>query len=186
MSRENIKLVAVSLRVKVASQVIEEHSVASPYIVGEELARQIAAYVQKNHIGYYPALDFFHESNEVEKDLLDAVESISWLVSSLVRDEIQVRLRTVFSELRFESIQCVAYTLPTVRPGTRNALHELALHYTPDRVRINLVAAPKPEQESDPEIAISLAKTQICRWLKDRFSSFEVTSINYLDKPTTS
>jgi hypothetical protein len=72
--------------------------------------------------------------------------------------------------------------MPSVRPGNSNALHDLAQHFTPDQVRINLVASSIRRQDNDPEIAIKLAKHQICRWLKDRFNSLEITSIRYLPK----
>jgi hypothetical protein len=180
MSQLNLVQVAVSLQVKLSAEVIEQHSVASPYIIGEELARQVAAYVQNERLGYYPALEYFRTIKEVDTDLLEAAESISWLVCSLVRDELRNRLRSVFSNLKFESVQTVAYTMPSVRPGNSNALHELAQHFTPDQVRINLVASSIRRQGNNPEIAIKLARHQICRWLKDRFSSLEITSIRYL------
>ena len=115
-----------------------------------------------------------------DADLLEAAESISWLVCGLVRNELRSRLRPVFSNLKFESVQSVAYTMPSVRPGNSNALHDLAQHYTPDQVRINLIASSIRRQDNDEEIAIKLAKHQICRWLKDRFKSLEITSIRYL------
>ena len=182
MNQLNLVRVAVSLQIKLSAEAIEQHSVASPYIIGEELARQVAAYVQHERLGYYPALEYFRTIKEVDTDLIEAAESISWLVCGLVRDELRSRLRTVFSNLKFESIQTVAYTMPSVRPGNSNALHDLALHFTPDQVRINLIASSIRRQDNNPEIAIKLAKHQICRWLKDRFNSLEITSIRYLPK----
>lgn len=180
MSQLNLVRVAVSLQVKLSVETIEQHAVASPYIIGEELARQVAAYVQHERLGYYPALDYFRNIDEVDKDLLQAAESISWLVCGLVRDELRTRLRAVFSNLKFESVQTVAYTMPTVRPGNSNALHDLAQHFTPDQVRVNLVASSIRRQDNNPEIAIKLAKHQICRWLKDQFDTLEITNIRYL------
>jgi hypothetical protein len=180
MSQLNLVRVAVSLQVKLPAEAVEQHSVASPYIIGEELARQVAAYVQRERLGYYPALDYFRTIEAVDADLLEAAESISWLVCGLVREELRSRLRPVFSNLKFESVQAVAYTMPSVRPGNSNALHDLAQHFTPDQVRVNLVASSIRRQDNDPEIAIKLAKHQICRWLKDRFSSLEITNIRYL------
>jgi hypothetical protein len=182
MNQLKLVRVAVSLQVKLSAEVIEQHAVASPYIVGEELARQVAAYVQHERLGYYPALDYFRTIEEVDTDLLEAAESISWLVCGLVRDELRNRLRSVFSNVKFESVQTVAYTMPTARPGNSNALHDLVLHFTPDQVRVNLVASSIRRQDNNPEIALKLAKHQICRWLKDRFSSLEITSMRYLSQ----
>ena len=180
MSQLNLDRVAVSLQVKLSAETIEQHAAASPYIVGEELARQIAAYVQHERLGYFPALDYFRSIDEVDDDLIQAAENISWLVSGLVREELRTRLRAVFSSLKFESVQTVAYTMPAVRPGNSNALHDLAQHFTPDQVRVNFIASSIRRRANDPKIAIKLAKHQICRWLKDRFENLEITNIRYL------
>jgi len=182
MNQLNLVRIAVSLQVKLSAEAIEQHSVASPYIIGEELARQVAAYAQHQRLGYYPALEYFRTIEEVDTDLLEAAESISWLVCGLVRDELRNRLRSIFSNLKFESVQTVAYTMPTVRPGNSNALHDLALHFTPDQVRVNLVASSIRRQDNDPEIAVKLVKHQICHWLRDRFSSLDITNMRYLSQ----
>ena len=70
--------------------------------------------------------------------------------------------------------------MPAIRPGSSNALHDLAQHYTPDQVKINLVASSIRRQDNDQETAIKLARHQICRWLKDQFSNLEITSMRYL------
>ena len=92
-------------------------------------------------LGYYPALDFFAINHAgqggIDPDLIDAAESISWLLCRLVRQEMQTRLRQVFSQLRFQSVQTMAYTMPPVRYGANNALHDLALHYTPLNVKLD-------------------------------------------------
>lgn len=180
MSPLNMAKVAVSLQVKLSDEMIEQHAAASPHIIGEELARQVAAYVQRQRLGYYPALDYFRGIEEVDDELLQAAENLSWLVCGLVREELRTRLRAVFSNLKFESVQTMAYTMPTVRPGNSNALHDLAQHFTPDQVRVNLVASSIRRQDNNSQIAIKLAKHQICRWLKDRFDTLEITNIRYL------
>jgi hypothetical protein len=180
MSLLKLAKVAVSLHVKLSDEMIEQHAAASPHIIGEELARQVAAYVQQQRLGYYPALDYFRDIQEVDDELLQAAENLSWLVCGLVREELRTRLRAVFSNLKFESIQTVAYTMPTVRPGNNNALHDLAQHFTPDQVRVSLVASSIRRHDNDSQIAIKLAKHQICRWLKDRFATLEITNIRYL------
>lgn len=180
MKQLNLSRIAISLQIKISAEAIEQHSVASPYIVGEELARQVAAYVQHERLGYYPALEYFRTVEAIEPDLLNAAESISWLVCGLVQQELKARLRAVFSNLKIESIQTVAYTMPAIKPGSSNALHDLAQHYTPDLVRIILVASSIHRHDNDPEVAMKLARHQICRWLKDRFSSLEITSMRCL------
>ena len=182
MSSLNLSKVAVSLQIKLSDEMIEQHAAASPHIIGEELARQVAAYVQNQRLGYYPALDYFRSIDAVDDDLLQAAENLSWLVCGLAREELRTRLRSVFSNLKFESVQTVAYTMPTVRPGNNNALRELAQHFTPNCVRVNLVATSIRRQGNDPQITTKLAKHQICRWLKDRFDSLAITNIRYISQ----
>jgi hypothetical protein len=180
MSGLHFHRIAVSLQVRVSSGLIEQHTVASPRVVGEALAEQITAYVQREQLGYYPALDYFRKLPDVDPDLLGAVDSLSWLVCGLVRDEIRRRLRPVFSTLRFESVQIVANTMPTIRPANANALHELARHYTPDQVRLNLLASSLRRQDNDAATAVALAGHLIRRWLENRFSSLQINDIRYL------
>ena len=180
MKQLNLSRIAVSLQVKMPAEAIEQHSAASPYIVGEQLARQVAAYVQHERLGYYPALEYFRNVEAIDPDLLEAAESISWLVCGLVQQELKTRLRGVFSNLKIESIQTVAYTMPAIRPGSSNALHDLAQHYTPVQVRINLVVTSIRRHDNDQDVAIKLARHQICRWLKDHFAALEITSIHDL------
>ena len=97
MTQLHLTRIAVSLQVKISAEAIEQHSVASPYVVGEELARQVAAYVQRERLGYYPALDYFRALEVIEPELLQAVENISWLVCGLVREELKTGLRQVGS-----------------------------------------------------------------------------------------
>jgi len=172
--------VAATFVVKVPHPVLEQHMVATPSIVGEELASQIALYAQKNNLGYYPALDFFLEHGGLDPDLLNAAESITWLVSGLVRQEIKTRLRPVFSSIQFESVQTLAYTMPTVRPGQNNALLRLAEHFTPDQVKVSIIATAIRHRDT-PETAVKMAERMIWRWLHDHFEQLEITHLHYVE-----
>ncbi|MDZ7804479.1 hypothetical protein [Thiohalophilus sp.] len=171
--------VAASFVVQVSRPVLEQHMVASPEVVGEELARQVALYAQQNSLGYYPALDYFLEHGGVDAELLNAVESMTWLVTGLVREEIKTRLRPVFSNIRFESIQTLAYTMPSVRPGQNNTLLRLGEHFTPDRVKVAIVATSIRHRDT-PETAVKMAERMIWRWLHEHFEKIEITHTRYL------
>lgn len=171
--------VALSLVVKVPLEVLEQHMVANPAVVGEELARAVARYAQQHDLGYYPALDYFLEHGGVDPDLLNAVESMTWLVTGLVREEIKTRLRPVFSTIQFESIQAQAYTMPTVRPGQNNALLRLGEHFTPDQVKLTLIATSIRHRDT-PETAIKMAERMTWRWLHEHFETIDITNIRYL------
>ena len=175
-----IAQVAISLKVKALHQVLDQHIPASPFIVGEELADQIYHYSRDNKLGYYPALEYFQDK-DIEKDLLDAAENISWVVSNLVREELQKRLRPVFSTISFESIQNIAFTLPQIRPGDSNDIHKLSAHYTPDHVKVNMIASLVRKAIS-PEAAEQYTRIMVNRWLNERFADLEITSITSLDR----
>ncbi|MDH5444244.1 MAG: hypothetical protein OEY52_01735 [Gammaproteobacteria bacterium] len=172
----NFMQLAVNFKVRLNEEAMQRHMTASPYVVGEELARQITEYTNQNELGYYPAIDFFIENGGIEKDLLDAVGNISWLITNLVREEVRIRLRSVFSTIKFESLQTQAFTMPGIRPGQNNAHHMLVDHYTPDQVKVNIIATMVRKQQSTIE-ATQMARHQICRWLKTRFESLEITNV---------
>lgn len=155
---------------------MQRHLSASPYVVGEELAAQISAYSVANKLGYYPAIDFFQDNGDIEQDLLDAVGNISWLITNMVREEVRIRLRPAFSSVKFESLQTQAFTMPTVRPGQNNALQILTEHYTPDQVKVNIIASMLRKQENS-HAAEQMARHLVCHWLKNRFESLEITNV---------
>ena len=172
----NFIQLAITFKVRLSEESMQRHMTASPYVVGEELANQISRYSSEHALGYYPAIDYFVQNGGIEQDLLDAAGNISWLITNLVREEVRVRLRSVFSSVKFESLQTQAYTMPSVRPGQNNAHHLLVEHYTPDLVKVNIIATMVRKKQSTLE-ATQLARHQICRWLKSRFESLEITNI---------
>ena len=173
--------VAVGFTVKVSQQLIENHLAASPFVVGEELAQQVHAYAVTHNLGYYPALEFFEQQGELDPDLLNAAENIAWLVTGLVREEVRTHLRPVFSSLKFETIKAVLFTMPTVRPGQTNDVHQLAQHFMPDQVKVSLIATSIRKQEN-PEVALSLTRNMVCRRLRDHFTRLDINSFRYIEE----
>lgn len=172
--------VAVTLDVKVPQQALEKHIPASPYVVGEEIAEQTNNYVLKTSLGYYPALDFLKQQEALDKDLVDTIENISWFVSNLVREELTIRLRPAFSNIRFENISLHAFKMPSVRPGHNNALHLLASHYTPNRAHVSLTVTSIKKYD-DAITAERMTKNMIYRWLNDHMASLNITSVHYIE-----
>ncbi len=175
MTRLQLRTVALTVVVRVPQEIMERHLPASPDVVSGELAREVHAYVLREGLGYYPALDFLQQQGAIDAELLDAADNIAWFVSGVAREEIQRRLRPVFSRLSFDSVQSVAFALPAVRPGHPNALHDLELHYRLDRVKLALTASSFQTRD-DPEATRKWARHLLWRWLKDAFESLEVTS----------
>lgn len=179
MNSDYTQPVNITLKVKLASQLIENHSAASPYVVGEELARHVAIYVQNHHTGYYPAVDYFHELGIIDTDLFTALENVSWLVTSMSKDILRTGLRTYLRNIQFDSTQMIATTLPQIRPGSKNAMHRLALHYTPDQIRINLLADLIQSENIKTQDKLQKAKENISMWLDGKFLHSEVCDFWY-------
>ncbi|MHB1240219.1 MAG: hypothetical protein ACYC18_06925 [Gammaproteobacteria bacterium] len=167
--------ILLTLVVKVPHSVMDRHLPASPEVVGEELARQVHAYVQRQDLGYYPALEFLQKQEAVDSDLLAAADTIAWFVSGAAREEVRRKLRPVFSNVTFQSVQSLAFTLPGVRPGNLNALRDLAEHYALDTVKLTITVSSFQTRD-DPEATRKWARHLLWRWLRDSFDSLEVTS----------
>ena len=176
----NFTRVAISLQVRVPETALERHLAASPHVVAENLAEQVMAYEQEHALGYYPAIDFFQQHGGIEPELIDALENIAWVLTSMVRNEIRLRLRPVFSNLKIESLKTLAFTMPTVRPGQQNARANLIEHFSATSVKVNLMATLL-QKIVDLKAAGRMAESMCYRWLKDHFSNIEVTSVHVLD-----
>ena len=175
MPRLQATRVALTLVVGIPPAVFERHLPSSPHLVGRLLAEAAAQYEQQQSLGYYPALDFFQEQGALDPELLNAAENIAWLGSSLVREEVRVRLRGVFASVKIQSIQCLAFAMPTVRPHNPRALDQLADHYTPDRIKLDLLLTLF-RKEGGAEGMERVARNMVHHWLKDSFAFLEITS----------
>lgn len=172
--------VAISLLITVRLEDLDSHSAAASEVVGKELARQIASYEKENKLGYYPALEFFQEnSTAVDTDLLDAVDSLAWLATKLVREEVRKRLRPIFSSLRFDTMQNLVYTMPKARPGKEESIEKLTEHFTPNKVRLELTARIVNRDEVEKDLK-RYTSHLVFRWLKEHFEAIEVTNCRQL------
>ncbi len=171
--------VAATLDLKISPQDLEKHLPASPYVVGEEIAEQAILYEEKQHLGYYPAVDFLKQQDAIDKDLVNAIENIAWLVSNLIREEITRRLRPAFSTVQFENIQLHAFKMPTVRPHKKNARHDLVAQYTPDHAHVSIITT-SIKHYNDAVTAERMTKNLIHRWLNDHVEGLEITSVSYI------
>lgn len=167
--------VAAHLVVTVSPEVLERHAAATPDLVGAELATAVDAYVRREGLGYYPALGYFREVGGIEEGLLDAAANLAWLAGELARDEVKRRLRQVFSRVEVESVQPVAFTLPSVRPSHPDALAQLARHYTPDTLKVGLLLTSLQKQPAASGMEQFVRRT-LWRWLRERFAAMDIAS----------
>lgn len=171
----NFTSIALSIVVIVPKEAMGQHIAASPLIVSNELVSNIMQYEQQNQLGYYPALDFYIQNNAFEADLIDAVKNITWVVTSMVRNEVKIKLRPAFSNIKFETIQPIAYTMPAVRPADPDKVEKLTEHFSLSTVKLNLIAS-LIQKVVDKQAAQSFAANIAYRWLKDSFDDVNVTS----------
>lgn len=175
MAQAQVLSVAVGVVLTVPMEVLERHTAASPDVVGEELAWAVDAFSRRQHLGYYPPLDYCEDMEAVSEDLLDAAHNIAWLSRELVREEVGQRLSQAFTGVGLEVMQCTAFTMPRVRWNAPNAMVALSRHFTPDSVRVGLTMGLKAEAPPPAELRDHIRQL-LWRWLGDSFATVDVTS----------
>jgi hypothetical protein len=169
--------VLVIVDVQLKAEDLQKYLPCSADIIGQTLAVIADEYEKDNKTGYYPAIDFFKTLDTVDPDLIASAEQVSWLVSKLARETIQSKLRPIFSSVQFQSIQTLAFSLPKVRPNKKEALEQLAKHYTPDSVKVELIVTMmRRDSEAEDDRAEPYARKMMFRWLESEFETLEVTS----------
>ena len=167
MSRIQTRSVVLTLKLGIDSENLERHLAASPRVVGAELAAQINDYVNRQRLGYYPALAYFKDLAEqqqgIEPELLKAQDEIAWFVTNWMEGEVKRLLRRQFAQLRFESVQATAFSLPNVRPRHNNALEKLAQHLTINQVRMLIEATSVGKLASGTPEAVAAASAERAR-----------------------
>ena len=175
MNSLHIATIALTLRARVKSADLLQRLPESPYTLGDDLARQAHDFAMREHLGYYPALDYLKKREAVEHYLLNAAEQIAAETAQWVRQRITERLSPVFSSVRFQSIQIIAFALPPIRPGQAQALAQLARFYTPDTVKCDVLVTLIRKQSSDEGLE-GYARATTQHWLADEFAEFEITT----------
>lgn len=168
--------VLINITVRLKDEDLQRYLPCSAAVIGQSLAQVADDYAHESGEGYYPAIEFFKGREGVDPDLIASAEQVSWLVAKLARETIQKRLRPIFSSLSFQSIQNPAFAMPRVRPNQPEAVAELARHYTPDTVKIELLTTMmRRDSDGDDERAEPYARKMMFRWLEPAFASVEVT-----------
>ena len=172
-----ITRVHISLQVKLPKAELEKHLSASAEVVGELLTEQIVENVKRQGLGYFPAIEFFQQQGLIDGELIDAAETIGWFAAKLAREEVKRRLRSFFSTLEFQSVKCNAFGMPTVRPNQLDAWSALVKHYTPNQVKLDVIASVLKKHDQ-PEGMVNWARQLCKRNLQGVFESFEVTAVS--------
>ena len=169
--------VLVTIDVQLKEKDLHPYLPCSAQIIGRTLADIADEYARENKTGYFPAIDFFKTRDDVDPELIASAEQVAWLVSKLARETIQSKLRPIFSSVHFQSIQTLAFSMPKIRPGQPDAKQLLAAHYTPDKVKVELVLTMmRRDSEAQDNRAEPYARKMMFRWLEPAFESIEVKS----------
>ena len=181
-ARIEVLTVAASLTVSVPQDVVEQRVGYLPWVLGENLAGQVDAYVMEQGLGYYPALDYFRDHPEaVDPALLLLIDEIATFCAGYARRELRRRLSRAFSSVKIEQAQCSAYTMPRVRPSRSGAPASLAVHYTPATLKMELLLSSIQKGSFDGLEQLSLDK--LVTWGREPFETFQVHG-SLLLKPT--
>jgi hypothetical protein len=179
MTGLHVAKVELSVKVAVPVALLQKHLPAPIDKLGAQLAEETHKVVMRDSLGYYPALDYFKESGAIPGYLLDAVDEVATLATALATDQINEMLVPVFSNVTVNSVQCLAFALPTVRPGKPNAREELASHYTPNVLKLELIVSVL--QKHEPEESFErYADNTVFRLLGEVFESVEISSARLL------
>ena len=173
MVQLHITKIHVSLRVKISDESLEQHLASSASVVGEALTAEVLKLIKESDISYFPALEYFQNQGDLDVDLMDAAETIGWFAAKLAREEVHKKMRAFFSSINFQSVQTVAFTMPSVRPNKHNAHQALIEHYTPNVVKLDIVASVLKKDQL--EGMANWARQLFRRNLENSFEDMEVT-----------
>ncbi len=181
-ARIEVYTVAASLTLSVPEEVIENSVGFLPWVLGENLAGQVDAFVMEQGMGYYPALDYFRDHQEaVDPALLVLIDEVAAFCTAYARRELRQRLARAFSSVKIEQAQCLAYTMPRVRPSRSGAPTDLAAHYSPAALKMELMLSSIQKGGFDGLERLSLDK--LARWAREPFDMFQLNGSQLL-KPT--
>jgi hypothetical protein len=170
---------ALSATVVIPDAVFERHSPFCPQTVGAQLAERLDSYARDESLGYYPALDFLQERTVLDEQLLAALDQLTWLGTSLVREELKSRLRPLFASVQVQSMQAVVYSMPPVRPGRPEAFERLVEHLTPNRARFDLLLTVFRKRGVTADLESYIRRVSY-RHLRQAFDTIDITSVRVL------
>lgn len=179
MSGLHVTRVELSVKVVVPIALLQKHLPAPIDKLGEQLAGEVHKQATSQNLGYYPALDYFKDQGEFPAYLLDAVDEVFSLATGIATHKINEVLVPIFSNVKINNIQCMAYALPGIRPGKPNAKAILARHYTPNILKFELLVSVLQKQ-SPQEGFEKYADNTVYRWLSEVFETVEIVSARLL------
>lgn len=169
-----IARVALTLQVVIAPDKLDALLTEADKTLGTRLAERVDAWVREQKLGYYPAIDFLADQGVIPETDLEALRALAATVRKRVKREVQTHLWPVFSSVHIERAKTLAFQLPRIIPGKPHAREELARHYFPNGVRLELLLASLDKHSRLEEVA-TFSEQKVLRNLRD---AFEVVSVS--------
>jgi len=170
---------AMTVSVALPITKLQQHLPASLDVLCRRITGEIDVHVHHKKLGYYPAFDYFRKNNVVEAYLLNAFDETATLAMTLAQQDIVDKLVPVFSRVEVVSAQCLAYAMPPVRVSQPNAKSLLVKHFTPNKLKFELLLSLIQRQPPEEKIAGRM-KNMVYRWLDDAFETTEINSARFL------
>jgi len=172
---------SVTITVSVPEQAFRDVFPSSVALLGENIAQQVIDYEKQSELGYFPAIQFFHENaGIVDAYLLNALEQVAEVAIRIATLKTYQLLQPVFSQVKVITQQNLVYGMPRVRPKNDNSKKLLALQYTPNQVKLAMELSLFQKNTPQKQLA-SAVKKMVLRWLSDSFDSIEVNDSRLLE-----
>lgn len=175
-----IARVALTLQVTVAAEKLDALLREADKLIGARLAERVDGWVRERKLGYYPALEFLVDQGAVSPEDFEALRNLAATIRKRVKRDVQTQLWPIFSSIQIERAQSLAFMLPRVTPGKPDAVAELARHYFPNTVRLELVLASLDKVARLEDVA-AISETKVARNLRDGFEAVSVTAVRRLE-----
>ena len=170
-----IARVALTLQVTVAAGQLEALLRSEDRVLPEALAARVDAWVRERKLGYYPALEFLASEGVVSAAELEALKQLAATIRKRAKRDVQTRLWPIFSSVQIERAVSLAFTLPRIQPAHADAVNELARHYFPNIVRIELTLSTLDKLRRLEDVE-GTSETKVMVNLRDAFESVSVTA----------
>lgn len=179
MSVLQVIKVELGVKLEVPVNILQKHLPAPIDKLGGQVANEVDKRVQRQGLGYYPAIEYFVEGEGFPAYLIEALQEVSLLAIDIVTSTVNDVLVPIFSQVKINNVQCLAFGLPSVRPGKPNAVQDLARHFTPNAVKFELVVSVLQKEEASEGFE-KYADNTVYRWLSENFDNVEIFSARLL------
>jgi len=174
-----IARVALTLQVTMAPEKLDALLSEADKQLAGELAERVDAWVREAKTGYYPALDFLADQGTVDAASYESLRALAATLRKRAKRDVQTHLWPVFSSVHIERAQSLCFLIPHVKPGKPESREELARHYFPNVVRLELLLASF-DKSHRLEDAAAFSEQKVIRNLRDVFLHGAVSATRLL------